>query len=67
MPIYDYSCAKCNIEIEVEHSMHDKSVILCTNCLGPTKRLISKGTTFTLVGGGWAADNYSKSSVKQTS
>lgn len=62
MPTYIYECP-VHKEFEVEHSINEKLEI-CPKCseehLEPQKviRLIAK-TSFTLVGGGWAKDNYS--------
>ena len=63
MPTYVYKCP-VHGEIEVEHSMSDLLEI-CPRCIDENKaepekvvRLISGGTSFTLVGGGWAKDNY---------
>lgn len=63
MPVYDYFCAKKHKEFEFEHSIKEK-LTECPHCKEeghpkvPVIRLISKGTAFQLVGGGWAKDNY---------
>jgi putative FmdB family regulatory protein len=62
MPTYLYSCEQCKQEFEEYHSM---SHVLeeCPKCKAngkespPPKRLIS-GTSFILVGGGWASEGY---------
>lgn len=62
MPTYTYECP-VHKEFEVEHSVHTK-LETCPKCqeenLEQQKvvRLISGGTNFHLVGGGWARDNY---------
>jgi predicted nucleic acid-binding Zn ribbon protein len=68
MPTYVYRCEskhKTNHgEFEIEHSIKDK-LDFCPKCLEmglkeePVTRLISGGTGFQLIGGGWAKDNYS--------
>lgn len=59
MPTYDYLCKVCSNEFEIEQSINDEVIATCPECkIITTTRLISKGTTFALKGGGWAADNY---------
>ena len=63
MPTYDYFCDK-HQTFEFEHSIKEK-LEFCPLCKEegnesqPVTRLISGGTGFQLVGGGWAKDNYS--------
>ena len=63
MPTYLYMCP-IHQEFEEFHSIKEK-LEECPHCqeegLPPQKveRLISKGTSFVLVGSGWAKDNYS--------
>ena len=62
MPTYDYGCVVCNKEFEVQQSIKDDKGAECTHCKTFSyNRLISKGTSFSLKGTGWAADNYSSS------
>jgi len=58
MPIYEYHCAKCEREFEVEQRITDAPLKTCPHCRSRrVKRLISQ-TSFTLKGGGWYADGY---------
>lgn len=64
MPTYAYHCEVCNEEFEEYHSMSEK-VEECPKCKAagrdtstPPKKLIA-GSSFILVGSGWARDNYS--------
>lgn len=63
MPTYTYRC-ETHGEFEFEHSIKEK-LEECPKCkeegLEPKKveRLISKGTSFILSGGGWASSGYS--------
>jgi putative FmdB family regulatory protein len=65
MATYCYYCETCDKEFEAVQSVHDEPLQECPTCKengkisSPPKRLISK-TNFTLVGGGWAKDRYSK-------
>lgn len=60
MPTYEYCCTSCNHAFELEQKITDEPVRECPQCKKlEVKRLISGGTSFQLVGGGWARDNYS--------
>jgi len=61
MPIYEYACAKCESEFEVEQRITDDPIKSCPRCRSRrVKRLISQ-TSFSLKGGGWYADGYGSS------
>lgn len=56
---YDYSCHTCKNVFEAEHKLSD-SPPPCPSCGSILlKRLIAKGTTFKLKGGGWGSSGYS--------
>jgi len=60
MPIYEYECLVCENEFEVKQSIKDEKGAECPKCkIFSYNRLISKGTSFSLRGSGWASDNYS--------
>jgi putative FmdB family regulatory protein len=61
MPIYEYACASCDREFEVEQRITEDPIRDCPHCSSDqVKRLISK-TSFVLKGGGWYSDLYSSS------
>ena len=65
MPIYEYACAKCEREFEVEQRITDDPVKTCPHCRARrVKRLISR-TSFVLKGSGWYSDLYSSSKSKK--
>lgn len=63
MPTYLYYCEECKKEFEEMHSINEE-LQECPKCkeegfpANKPKKLISGGTGFILVGGGWARDNY---------
>lgn len=61
MPIYEYACAKCESEFEVEQRITDDPIKTCPKCRSRrVKKLISR-TSFVLKGSGWYSDLYSSS------
>jgi len=59
MPTYDYECMDCGHTWEQEQRMADDPLKECPKCKKETaKRLISGGTSFQLIGGGWAKEGY---------
>lgn len=62
MPTYCYECKLCG-EFEAQQSIKDDPLSECPKCKelgnksGSPKRLISL-TSFQLIGGSWAKDNY---------
>ena len=67
MPIYEYACAGCDSEFEVEQRITDDPIKTCPKCSSrKVKRLISQ-TSFVLKGGGWYADAYTSSNTEAKS
>jgi putative FmdB family regulatory protein len=61
MALYEYECEVHKV-FEVKQSMKDDALTECPHCkeegkITAVKRLISR-SNFTLIGGGWAKDNY---------
>lgn len=57
---YEYICTDCNHEWEEDQKITDEALTKCPKCGKETaKRLVSGGTGFQLVGGGWAKTGYS--------
>lgn len=60
MPIYEYICDACGHEFEKEQKITDNPIKKCPKCSKmKVKRLISKGQSFQLLGGGWFNEGYS--------
>lgn len=64
MPIYEYECADCGKQFEAFQSISDKPLKKCQFCQGTVRRLISS-SSFSLKGGGWYKDGYSKPSPEK--
>jgi putative FmdB family regulatory protein len=60
MPIYEYECVDCGKQFEAFQRISDKPLKSCQFCQGHVHRLISR-SSFSLKGGGWYQDGYSKS------
>jgi len=66
MPIYEYQCEQCGHVVEQKRSVADRD-LFPVHPHGekdvPMPRIISR-TSFSLKGGGWYADGYSKNTGK---
>ncbi len=62
MPIYKFKCDSCGYEFTVIRKMSDDGEVVCENCSSSlTSKVISR-TSFSLKGGGWYKDSYTKNS-----
>jgi putative FmdB family regulatory protein len=59
MPVYTFRC-KCGNELDMICDNSDKDLRACNKCGCGMKRVISKGGSFKLKGGGWYKDGYNK-------
>jgi len=57
MPIYEYSCQKCDHHLEVMQKMSDKPLTRCPECKGKLEKIFSQ-TSFQLKGSGWYVSDY---------
>ena len=62
MPIYEWYCSNCGHEEEILQEIDAPSPV-CLKCEKVMKKRISK-SSFSLKGGGWYKDGYSKPSPK---
>lgn len=59
MPTYEYECAACKHQWEVEAKISDTPAKKCPKCKKlRAKRLVSGGSGFILSGGCWSKDGY---------
>lgn len=57
MPIYEYTCLKCNAHTEVLQKITDKPLVRCRKCNGKLEKQWSQ-TSFQLKGTGWYVTDY---------
>jgi putative FmdB family regulatory protein len=66
MPIYDYRCTQCGLEIEVIHGINDGGPSVCASCGGAMRKALSTPAIH-FKGSGWAKkDAASASRAKST-
>jgi putative FmdB family regulatory protein len=58
MPVYEYECGGCDKIFEVQQRIADAPLMVCPDCGGEVRKLISM-SSFQLKGGGWFTDGYS--------
>ena len=61
MPIYGYRCEQCGHELEVLQSMSDPPLKVCSNCMGPLRKMIYPAG-FIFKGSGYYTTDYKGSS-----
>ena len=68
MPIYEYACEKCAKHMEVIQKITEAPLMVCPDCKGRLKKMISN-TSFVLKGTGWYVTDYpsNKNSAATTS
>jgi putative FmdB family regulatory protein len=57
MPIYEYSCQKCGVRVEVMQKITDKPLKRCKSCGGKLEKEWST-SSFQLKGSGWYVTDY---------
>ena len=66
MPTYQYSCENCKYEFEELQSFSDKPLKKCPKCKkNKLIRLFGCGLPPIFLGGGWAREGYSSSTIKE--
>lgn len=58
MPIYEYKCQQCGLEIEVRQSVSDEPLTSCEKCHGQLEKQWSL-SGFQFKGAGWYVTDYS--------
>jgi putative FmdB family regulatory protein len=61
MPIYGYKCDQCGHEVEVLQSMSDPPLRICSNCMGPLRKMIYPAG-FIFKGSGYYTTDYKSQS-----
>ncbi len=57
MPIYEYTCQKCNAHTEIMQKMTDKPLTRCRKCRGKLEKIWSQ-TSMQFKGTGWYVTDY---------
>lgn len=57
MPIYEYQCQKCGIQIEKRQSVSDEPLRICESCGGELVKKVSL-SGFQFKGAGWYVTDY---------
>ena len=60
MPIYEFVCPSCEKEMELILKISESNLETCPECGGSGLKKKASMTSFTLKGGGWYKDGYSK-------
>ncbi|HET6515536.1 MAG TPA: FmdB family zinc ribbon protein [Thermodesulfovibrionales bacterium] len=63
MPIYEYECTACGRHHEMMQRHSDSPLLLCPDCGGHMRKLISP-TSFVLKGSGWYKTDYASGDRK---
>lgn len=68
MPTYDYKCSKCNVELEIFHSIMEDAKTVCPECdSNSLSRMISKNVGISFKGSGFYINDSSTSETKSAS
>ncbi len=61
MPIYEYRCRKCGVQIERRRRFSDPPLETCESCGGKLERLVSS-SSIQFKGSGWYVTDYARKS-----
>ncbi len=57
MPMYEYACDSCNLQLEVEQSMKDDPITICPECKGALRRVFSPNSIIFKGSGFYSTDS----------
>ncbi len=66
MPIYEYKCQQCGLDVEVRQSVSDAPLTTCEKCHGKLEKQWSL-SGFQFKGAGWYVTDYSDKGKKPAS
>lgn len=66
MPTYEYRCAGCGHEFEIEQRITADRLTDCPACKQPKLERLISASSFTLKGGGWYRDGYGNPKAPRT-
>lgn len=65
MPIYEYVCEACGVELEKLQKFSDPVLVTCPECGKDSLKKRISATSFRLKGTGWYETDFKKTSKKQ--
>ncbi|HEX8370477.1 MAG TPA: zinc ribbon domain-containing protein [Pyrinomonadaceae bacterium] len=65
MPIYEYRCADCGVEMEKMQKISDAPLTVCEACGGKLEKQVSR-SGFQFKGSGWYVTDYSNKGKSET-
>tara|TARA_Y100000766_G_scaffold255064_1_gene240885 strand:- start:98 stop:463 length:366 start_codon:yes stop_codon:yes gene_type:complete len=65
MPIYEYSCQKCDHQLEALQKLSDDPLVFCPECGEPSLRKQVSAAAFRLKGTGWYETDFKNSDKKK--
>jgi putative FmdB family regulatory protein len=65
MPIYEYTCEKCDKHLEIIQKITSDPLTICPDCKGQLRKMISN-TSFVLKGTGWYVTDYASNKNNTT-
>jgi len=64
MPIYEFQCQSCGIEVEVIQKISDAPITDCEACGKPEMKKMVSAAAFRLSGSGWYETDFKKGTKK---
>ena len=64
MPIYEYQCTECGLELENLQKLSDEPLTVCPECGRPTLQKKVSAAGFRLKGSGWYEPDFKKGKKK---
>ncbi|HEX8250808.1 MAG TPA: zinc ribbon domain-containing protein [Pyrinomonadaceae bacterium] len=65
MPIYEYRCAGCGVQIEKMQKISDAPLTVCDDCGGKLEKQVSR-SGFQFKGSGWYVTDYTNKGKSET-
>ncbi len=66
MPLYDYRCENCSLQVEVLQGINEARLTDCPECGQATFNRLASAPSFNFKGGGWYKDLYGSAGSGET-